>query len=163
ANVRLVPHSEEKPDDPDAAGSTTVLSRILAIAIAILGADRGWVLLYDPTMDELYSALSEGLGNRQLRIGAQDGIAGATFPSGELISGDDAYQDPRFNPVLDWQIGYRTRNLMCAPIFSAEGKRLGVLQVVNKREGAFDSADESHLRSLAAQMGVTLDYTALFE
>ena len=98
-----------------------------------------------------------------MRIGAHDGIAGATFRTGELTNIPLAYQDPRFDPSIDWQIGYRTRNILCAPIFSADGQRLGVLQVVNKRHGAFDSADESHLRSLASQMGVTLDYTALFD
>ena len=48
-------------------------------------------------------------------------------------------------------------------LIAADGQRLGVLQVVNKQHGSFDAADESHLRSLASQMGVTLDYTALFD
>ena len=38
-----------------------------------------------------------------------------------------------------------------------------MLQVINKRRGAFDATDEGHLRSLASQMGVTLDYTGLFD
>ena len=103
----------------DAPAKAAILSRILAIALEILGADRGWILLYDPTMDELYTALSEGLGERELRIGAHDGVAGATFRTGELTNIPLAYQDPRFDPSIDWQIGYRTRNILCAPIFSA--------------------------------------------
>jgi adenylate cyclase len=161
-SVRLVPRPALAPSD-DAPAKAAILSRILAIALEILGADRGWILLYDPTMDELYTALSEGIGDRELRIGAHDGIAGATFRTGELTNIPLAYQDPRFDPSIDWQIGYRTRNILCAPIFSADGRRLGVLQVVNKQHGSFDTADESHLRSLASQMGVTLDYTQLFD
>jgi adenylate cyclase len=161
--VRVVPRPAAASPDEQAQGSAVILSRILATALEILGADRGWVLLYDSTMDELYSALSEGIGHRELRLGAQDGVAGACFRTGELINVPQAYQDPRFNPAVDWQIGYRTRGILCAPIFSGEGRRLGVLQVVNKRRGSFDAADENRLRSLAAQMGVTLDHTALFE
>ena len=161
--VRVVPRPAPQSASEDAPAKAAILSRILAIALEILAADRGWILLYDPTMDELYTALSEGLGERELRIGAHDGIAGATFRTGELTNIPLAYQDPRFDPSIDWQIGYRTRNILCAPIFSADGQRLGVLQVVNKQHGSFDTADESHLRSLASQMGVTLDYTALFD
>ena len=120
-------------------------------------------MLYDPTMDELYTTQSEGLGSRELRVGVQDGVAGATFRTGELVNIARAYQDPRFNPAIDFQTGYRTRNLLCAPIFAGDGRKLGVLQVVNKRRGAFDATDEAHLRSLASQMGVTLDYTGLFD
>ena len=161
--VRVVPRPAPESASEDAPAKAVILSRILAIALEILAADRGWILLYDPTMDELYTALSEGLGERELRIGAHDGIAGATFRTGELTNIPLAYQDPRFDPSIDWQIGYRTRNILCAPIFSADGQRLGVLQVVNKQHGSFDTADESHLRSLASQMGVTLDYTQLFD
>jgi adenylate cyclase len=148
-------------DDAQAGG--TILARILATAQEILTADRGWIMLYDSTMDELYTTQSEALGNRELRIGVQDGVAGATFRTGEQVNIAHAYQDPRFNPAMDFLIGYRTRNLLCTPIFSGDGRKLGVLQVVNKRSGAFDATDEAHLRALAAQMGVTLDYTGLFD
>jgi adenylate cyclase len=160
---RLVPRSGAEFESGDASGRELILSRILAVALDILTADRGWILLYDPATDELCTTQSQGIGNQQLRIGVNDGIAGAAFRTGELVNIAEAYQDPRYNPAVDWQIGYRTRNIICAPIFSAEGQRLGVLQLVNKRRGAFDAADESHVKSLAAQIGVTLDYTVLFE
>jgi len=160
---RLVLRPSASLEGGDASGRAVILSRILTVALEILAADRGWIFLYDPTTDELYTTLSQGIGNQQLRIGVNDGIAGSAYRSGELVNIADAYQDPRFDPTVDWQIGYRTRSILCAPIFSAEGQRLGVLELVNKRHGAFDDADESHLKSLAAQIGVTLDYTVLFE
>jgi adenylate cyclase len=161
--TRLVPLSSAAPESGDASGRELILTRVLAVALDILSADRGWIFLYDPITDELYTTLSQGIGAQQLRIGVNDGIAGATFRTGELVNIAEAYQDPRFNPAIDRRFGYRTRNVLCAPIFSAEGQRLGVLQLVNKRRGTFDAADESHLKSLAAQIGVTLDYTVLFE
>jgi len=161
-NVKLVPlaaaatGSESRPSD-------AILGRLLTVALEILSADRGWILFYDPPTDELYTAISEGLTNQQLRISSQDGIAGAAFRTGELINVPLAYQDPRFNPAVDAKTGYRTRSILCTPIYSSDGQRLGVLQVFNKRRGSFDDSDESHLKSLASQMGVTRDYTALFE
>jgi adenylate cyclase len=162
AGVRLEPRENLEVSGDDARAGSTILARILATALEILGADRGWILLYDSAMDELHTVVSEGLGSRELRVGAHDGVAGATFRTGEPINIADAYQDPRFNPAIDFKIGYRTRNILCVPIFAGDGQRLGVLQVVNRRRGTFDAEDEAHLRSLAAQMGVTLDYTTLF-
>jgi adenylate cyclase len=163
--ARLVPRDETAMPSGDGYGSgrELMLSKILATALEILAADRGWIFLHDPVMDELYTCLSEGLGNQELRVGVGNGIAGAVFRNGEPVSTADAYQDPRFNPSIDWQIGYRTRSILCVPVSSGDGRRLGVVQIVNKRHGAFDAADEKHLKALAAQMGVTLDYTALFE
>lgn len=162
SGVRLEPRENLEVAGDDTSAGSTILARILATALEILNADRGWILLYDPAMDELYTTISEGLGSRELRVGAYDGVAGACFRTGERINIANAYQDPRFNPAIDFQVGYRTRNILCMPIFAGDGQRLGVMQMVNKREGSFDAADEAHLRSLAAQMGVTLDYTTLF-
>jgi len=162
-SIRLVPHENLPTTADDTPAGNAILARILATALEILSADRGWIMLYDPTMDELYTTISEGLGARELRVGAQDGVAGAAYRSGEQVNIGNAYQDPRFNPAIDFQIGYRTRNILCMPIFAGDGRRLGVVQVLNKRRGDFDATDEAHLRSLASQMGVTLDYTALFD
>ena len=64
--VRVVPRPAPQSASEDAPAKAAILSRILAIALEILAADRGWILLYDPTMDELYTALSEG--SRRARI-----------------------------------------------------------------------------------------------
>lgn len=163
AGVSLLPRDALATAGDDVQAGGTILARILATALEILAADRGWIMLHDSTMDELYSTQSEGLGGRELRVGVQDGVAGTAFRTGERVNIAHAYQDPRFNPAIDFQIGYRTRNLLCTPIFAGDGRKLGVLQVVNKRRGTFTATDEAHLRSLAAQMGVTLDYTGLFD
>ena len=119
AGVRLEPGQALAAGDDAQAGST-ILARILATALEIVAADRGWIMLYDSTMDELYTTQSEGLGSRVLRIGVQDGVAGATFRTGELVNIARAYQEPRFNPAIDFQTGYRTRNLLCTPIFAGD-------------------------------------------
>jgi adenylate cyclase len=161
--ARLVPRAEAALAGLDGAGREVMLSKILGAALAILGADRGWIFLHDAATDELFTCLAEGLGSQELRVGLRSGVAGAVYRTGEALNIPEAYQDPRFNPAIDWQLGYRTRSILCAPIFAADGRRLGVVQLVNKRHGAFTATDETHLKALAAQMGVTLDYTALFE
>ena len=147
----------------DLSGRDLILSKILAVAIDVLEADRASVFLYDALTEELYTRHAEGLGARELRIDAGLGLVGAAFQRGEMINIADAYQDARFNPALDWQIGYRTRSVLCAPIYGNDDRRVGVVQLINKRDGVFTAADERRLKGLASQMGITIDYAMLFE
>ncbi len=146
-----------------ASGPDAILARILAVALRVLDADRGWILVHDPAADVLRSSLSEGLGRFELQLSAQSGVAATAFRDGALVNIAEAYRDPRFNPALDRMLGYRTRSVLCVPVETAEGRRLGVLQMVNHRGGPFGRDDEENARALAAQVGVTMAYGALFE
>ena len=158
--LRLI---EQNRRADDLSGRDLILSKILAVAIDVLDADRGTVFLYDPQTDELYSRHAEGLGAHELRIDTGLGLVGAAFAGGEIVNIADAYQDARFSPALDWQIGYRTRSVLCAPMYGNDGRRVGVVQLLNKRRGIFTAADERRLKGLASQMGITIDYATLFE
>ena len=50
---------------------------------------------------------------------------------------ENAYNDPRFNPDVDFSTGFTTRNILCIPISNKEGKTIGVAQALNKRDGRF--------------------------
>jgi adenylate cyclase len=146
-----------------ASGPMHILARILAVALRVLSADRGWILLHDAETNELRSVLSEGLGGFELRLSASNGVAATAFRDGSLVNIAEAYQDPRFNPALDRALGYRTRTVLCVPVEAAEGHRLGVVQMVNRRGGPFTREDEENIKALAAQVGVTVEYGTLFE
>jgi GAF domain-containing protein len=64
------------------------------------------------------------------------GIAGYVAETGETLNVHDAYNDPRFNPSIDEQTGYTTRAILCMPI-CIRGQVIGVVQMINKTEGAF--------------------------
>ena len=49
---------------------------------------------------------------------------------------------------------------LTAPV-TRRGQMRGVLQVLNKRDGAFDERDEKFVTQLADQIGRALDYTTL--
>ena len=76
---------------------------------------------------------------------------------GKVINVSDAYTDPRFNPSIDLQTGYRTRNLLAVPLQNLiDGEVVGAFEVLNKRHGAFDAEDEEILKSLAAQAAIAI-------
>lgn len=140
-----------------------LLENILAAATQLLGADRGSLFLYDAESHELWSRVAGGEESGVIRFPAGAGIAGECFTSGCCISIDDAYLDPRFNPAVDKGTGYRTRNILCMPIATRGGNKVGVMEILNKKEGAFTAGDQRRLEALCAQAAVSIENAQLFE
>ncbi len=140
-----------------------LLEKILAAATQLLGADRGALFIHDPATGELWSRVVEGEVSREIRFPANAGIAGECFTTGARINIDDAYADPRFNPEVDKGTGYRTRNILCMPITTKGGNKVGVMEILNKKEGTFTAADQRRLAALCAQAAVSIENAQLFE
>lgn len=94
----------------------TLFTRLVELTTEALRADRGTIFLNDPETDELFSRVAMGELTQEIRFPNHLGIAGSVFTSGQSIIIDDAYSDPRFNPEVDKKTGYRTRNILTAPI-----------------------------------------------
>jgi len=140
-----------------------LLEKILAAATQLLGADRGALFLYDATSNELWSRVAGGEGSGVIRFPAGVGIAGECFTTGNCINIDDAYRDPRFNQAVDKDTGYRTRNILCMPIATRGGNKVGVMEILNKKDGAFTAGDQRRLEALCAQAAVSIENAQLFE
>lgn len=140
-----------------------LLEKILAAATQLLGADRGALFIHDPATGELWSRVVEGEVSREIRFPANAGIAGECFTRGVNINIDDAYGDPRFNPDVDKGTGYHTRNILCMPIATKGGNKVGVMEILNKKKGPFTAADQRRLGALCAQAAVSIENAQLFE
>ena len=140
-----------------------LLAYVVEVSVTGTAAERGTLFLNDHTTHELYSRIALGVGRRELRLLNDSGIAGHVFQTGQGLIVDDAYADPRFNPVIDRATGFTTRNIACAPIVTPSGDRIGVLEILNKREGSFSSKDLRLLESLGAQTAMTLRTAQVME
>jgi len=140
-----------------------LLMRIMSATTELLDADRSTLLIYDIKTNELWSRFAEGIDVTEIRIPANQGIAGSVFVSGKTENIKDAYEDERFTRKVDEETGYRTRSILCMPIINKAGERLGVTQVLNKRGGVFTSKDENRLAAFTAQITVALENAKLFE
>ena len=140
-----------------------LLAKIMAAATQMLEADRGTLFLYDPKRDELYSSVSGGASIAEIRFPANAGIAGECFSSGAIINIANAYKDARFNPEIDQRTGYRTGSLLCMPIIAKGVRKIGAMQVLNRKGGKFSPADERRLSAFCAQAAVSIENAQLFE
>jgi len=140
-----------------------LLAKIVGVTTEMLLADRSTLFMFDASTNELWSRIAEGVGSKEIRFPATAGLAGACLTSGQVINIPDPYSDPRFNPEVDRKTGYRTRSILCMPVLTKSGKKLGVMQVLNKTGGAFTADDERRLKAFTAQASIALENAQLFE
>ncbi|KAF0241010.1 MAG: adenylate/guanylate cyclase [bacterium] len=133
-----------------------LLQSLMKKTSQVMNADRSTLFLIDFGTRELWSKVAEGTGINEIRFPMHLGIAGFVATKGDLVNIPDAYQDSRFNKEIDIKTGYYTRTILCAPIKNDVGKTIGVMQVLNKKEGVFDEKDERLIGSFATQVGKVL-------
>ncbi len=130
----------------------------------VLDADRCTVFLLDRQKNELVSKVALGMGTQELRFPADKGLAGYAAQMGEIINIKDAYKDERFNPDIDKETGYKTKTILCMPIWNMKHEILGVFQVLNKNNDAvFTKEDEDILIAIGSSAGIAIENAKLFE
>ena len=140
-----------------------VLAKIASGATQLLGAERSTIFLYDGSNDELWSLVAEGAGVKEIRIPDGTGIAGAVIHGEDVLNIPDAYADPRFNPDVDRDSGFKTESILCMRIVNNHGEIVGVMQVLNHVGGPFTEEDERRLRAFASQAAAALENAELFD
>lgn len=142
------------------------LRRTLPLALQRIAdymeAEAASLFLLDEQAGELECKLCVGpVDLRGLRLASDQGIAGRSFTDKAVIIVADATQDPRVFKRVDEQSGFVTRSLVCVPLTTAKGT-LGVLELINKRNGApFDAIDAGILRLLAAPTAMAISNARL--
>jgi serine phosphatase RsbU (regulator of sigma subunit)/putative methionine-R-sulfoxide reductase with GAF domain len=143
-----------------------LLQRIMDTSARIMNAEASSVILVDPETGELFFELATGEKGeelREIRLKMGEGIAGWVAENGRPLKIDDASKDPRWSSKVANRVDYATRNLLCVPIFS-KGSIIGVLQVLNKRNGKpFTDRDVRLLESIAAPTAVSLENAMLVD
>ena len=140
-----------------------LLRRIVSATSRILGAARSSLFLHDKREDALWSLVAEGVEDREIRIAADEGLAGAAFTGGVPVVAADAYAHPRFKPEIDAATGFRTGSIISMPITTREGSKLGVMQALNPAGGATFGEDEvERMHAFAAQAAIAIDNATLF-
>ncbi len=128
----------------------------------ILRCDRASFFVYDESSNELWSMVARGTKLAEIRFPADTGLAGHCATNMEVVNIRDAYEDERFNQAFDKKTGYRTRSVLCVPVWDRDGSLAGVVQAINKATGFFDEEDEDLLGAIGSQIGLSLQNAKLY-
>ena len=134
---------------------------IITSTTEVLNCERTTLFIVDEEKGELFSMVAEKAELKEIRIPITSGIAGFCAVNNESVNVTDAYDDSRFNKDVDAETGYHTKTLLCFPLSDFEGRVVGVLESLNKKEGIFTEYDESLLSAFSHQAAIALDNARL--
>jgi signal transduction histidine kinase len=138
----------------------------LLAAVDVVGADAGSILLHDANESRLIFKYVLGPAAPILMGQAMPdtkGIVGQVFHSGEGDITLDVAADKRHTREIDDRTQYSTKNMVTVPLKTLQGQVIGVMQVLNKKQGSFDPDDLAVLAILANLAASAIDTARLYE
>jgi GAF domain-containing protein len=141
-----------------------LLQTIMSSAADLLGAETSSLFLLDEDASELTVEVATGAPAAEVlkqRVPAGEGIAGWVVQNGEPVVVASAKDDPRFYGEIDERTGFETRNMVAVPMTTRD-RTIGVIEVINKREGEFDEDDLKLATALANHAAIAVENARLY-
>ncbi|TKB71192.1 MAG: GAF domain-containing sensor histidine kinase [Nitrospira sp.] len=137
----------------------------LRIALEEVGAEAGSILLADSEKEELIFQYSIGKKPvpRGTAIPWDKGISGSVFQSGEAKITNQVDHDASHLHQIDQATGFVTHDMITVPLRRWRGEPIGVLNVLNKREGPFTNHDLGLLTIISAFAALAIQQAQQFE
>ncbi len=142
-----------------------VVEQGLKIALEVVNGEAGCVLLANSDTKEL--VFSHAIGDRAPKSGTAfpwaEGIAGTVFATGKPVVIRDAKEDQRHFGEIDHLTGFHTQDMIAIPLKRWEGHPIGVLEVMNKRDGRLSQDDVVILTVIGAFTALSIEQARLFQ
>ncbi|KGL77130.1 cGMP-dependent 3',5'-cyclic phosphodiesterase, partial [Tinamus guttatus] len=140
---------------------SVLLQEIITEARNLSNAEICSVFLLDRLSHELVAKVFDGGvvddESYEIRIPADQGIAGHVATTGKILNIKDAYSHPLFYRGVDDSTGFRTRNILCFPIKNENQEVIGVAELVNKINGPwFSKFDEDLATAFSIYCGISI-------
>lgn len=140
-----------------------VLKNIVNVAVDLTNADRGTLYLVDNNKKEIWSIIAMGSETYEIRLKIGEGLAGYCAQTGETINIKEVRSDPRFKPEIDSITGYITKDMICFPIKNNRNEIIGVLQLLNNKNGEFTERDEKFLIALSIHSAIAINNALMLQ
>jgi PAS domain S-box-containing protein len=160
-NEALLRISTALPEYPDL---DELLVFVSEEAKRLIGAEGALVILLDEEKGELFFkaaahddyATEKRIRTKEIRFPAEKGVSGKMIRTGKPVIVHDTSKDPDFYSVVDTMAGFNTRTMLDVPLKSKD-RTIGVLCVLNKKEGPFDEADVELLSMISGTVALSIE------
>ncbi len=147
-----------------AKDTNDIILNMQAEILSLFEADRITIYVVDGAKKQIVSRFKTGDEIAEIRVDINNSsISGYCAASGKVVNINNSYDDNelrRINPELnfnksyDAQTGYRTTQVLAAPIIHNKFL-LGVIQLINKKDGThFTLEDQSSVMEIAKVLGL---------
>lgn len=140
-----------------------LLTGILDSALEVLKASDGSLLLIDEETGELVFTVVRGEKSEELvgyRLAKGQGIAGWVTDNRQPQIVLDVRRDPRFFANVDEAFHFKTRSMVCVPVYLDESRVMGVIEVLNKVSDREFTQDDLNLMLVVAQLAAVAIHRA---
>lgn len=127
--------------------------------------DAGSLLMRDEFTGDLEFVMTLERGKEKLVgvvIPRGQGVAGYVAEKQQYAIVSNPEEDPRFYRKISEETGYPSRSILCVPMV-VKGRTIGVIELLNKRDGEFTEEDAERLVRMAATIGVAIENARLFQ
>ncbi len=142
-----------------------LLESILDRATVLVGADRGFLVLWDPERDDFDVAVARRFDRGEVddaQIEISHGIIRRALAHREPVVTTNAQEDPRFQTSHSI-IAYQIRSVLATPLIANE-ELIGAIYVDTRLSARlFDEDDLALLSAMANQAAVAIRLTRLYE
>jgi len=167
---RILERKRKDEFSPEPIDLKDMLKKILLWANRFVPSESGSILLDDPILNEhrkksgrLYFVSCFGAGSKAIvetSLPVNVGIVGKTYTTGKPYISKKAQKDNLFYSGIDKKTKFRTRSIICAPV-KIKGNTIGVIELINRKDGADYNKDDLTLLKLFAEYTSTLVQNSL--
>ncbi len=140
------------------------LRDILTVSLDAVGAAAGTIFLHRPSDDMLVFRSVVGEKARELTglaMPSTSGLAGAVFRSGRSQITNRPQETVEHDREVGRRIGFATETILTVPLRYQAGRPVGVLQILNKRDGEFEHDDLEVLEIIASVAAAAIETAQL--
>ncbi len=142
--------------------------KLIQSTTEIIGAECGSLALVDEETDELVFQLAYNINGveikemRNLKLPPGQGVIGAVAANGQPQIVHNVHQNHLWYPEVDNLTGFATEEVLAVPL-KTEGLVIGVVELLNKRDGHFDQSDQELLMAVASAAAIAIQNARQFE
>jgi len=143
-----------------------LLRNIIESATRLMDAEASSLLLINPENNKLYFEIALGTKGPEVQrfsLNMGEGIAGWVAANNRSLVVNDVSSDRRFFSDISKKIGFPTNSILAVPM-RVKDRRVGVIEIINKRDGAsFTDEDLRWLEIFATQAAIAIQNARSFQ
>ncbi|MDE2573059.1 MAG: GAF domain-containing protein [bacterium] len=143
-----------------------ILRTVLNLAVEVMAAERGFLMLADEGQEKLELAIAHNLEHEQVErdedLRVSRSIVERVFATGQPVITTDAQSDPRFN-LQHSIVTLHIRSIVCVPL-KVRSRIVGVVYLDSRvLPGLFNRRDPALLQSFTNQAAMAIENARLYE
>ena len=149
------------------ASSTFDIEQVLTYTMDMIRVamqvEAGSLMMIEDSLLKMKTAFNvnmENLTDFSIQLG--QGIAGHVAAKGDCIIDNHVQDATLFFSAIAKATGFTTRSVLCVPMIS-QGRVIGVIEVLNKKNGHFSAEDQQLLQSIASSVSIAIENSRLYK